>query len=640
MRLRMPATTSGLWALMRLLPQVNRTKVALGAAGIAVAAVLPVAMLVTVGLLVGKVPDAAGAGLGSPAGRQIVALLVGVGILVVAQRVVLALLRALSETLGREVDRYLQERALAAVGRPAGIAHLEDPEVLAGLHTLQGLGMAQGGRPSLAVEALAVVLPAWLRALGAAAVLLAFHWWLGLLWLVTWPTVLHLMQREYLRVGRVGYGRSAVLRRAEYFRDLAITGAPAKEVRIWGMLGWLQERFATAWSGAIEPVWRERRPRPTAVFGATGAILLVNLLSYGLLVYAAARGDLGVGALAVYVQALTMANVYTAFDDQNAYLSFAADSVPRLLRLDERLGTSGRDTSPADAGGPEQAVPHDFPTRDITFHAVRFRYPGAEEEALRGVDLRIPVGRSLAVVGENGAGKTSLIKLLCGLESPTSGTISVDGRDTADLGPAAWRGRISAVFQDFTRYHLSAAENIGIGAPQLAGDRERLCRAAERAGALSIIEALPRGWDTVLSPEYDGGTELSGGQWQRIVLARALFAVDAGARVVVLDEPTSALDIRAEAELNRHLLDLTAGRTVILVSHRFSTVRGADRIVVLDHGRVVEDGTHEQLLEVQGHYARMFHLQAARFVAADSRDVSTDPPLQPAGTGREGSHAG
>jgi ABC-type multidrug transport system fused ATPase/permease subunit len=444
-----------------------------------------------------------------------------------------------------------------------------------------------------------------------------FQWWLGLIWLVTWPVVVFYMQREYFRVGQVGLGQSGAVQRAEYLRDLAITRPAAKEIRIWGMLDWLVARFDTVWHAAMAPIWRERRPRARVVLGATGAVALVNLLSYALLVWAAVRHDLGLAGLAVYTQALALANNYTAFDDGNAHLSFAAASVPRVLNLDAHVGGGSAPATP-----PATALPEVFPAERIALSGVRFRYPGADGDALNGVDLTIEAGRSLAIVGDNGAGKSSLVKVLCGLYTPTAGAVEVDGHDLSALDPAAWRGRIAVLFQDFARYHLTVAENIGLGAPRFAADRDLLRTAAERAGALPTIERLPHGWDTVLSPEYTGGVDLSGGQWQRIALARALFAVDAGARVLVLDEPTAALDVRAEAEIYERFLELTAGLTTILISHRFSTVRRADRIVVLDRGTVVEDGSHDTLIARSGRYARMFDLQAARF-----GEPTTDPAL-------------
>jgi len=188
----------------------------------------------------------------------------------------------------------------------------------------------------------------------------------------------------------------------------------------------------------------------------------------------------------------------------------------------------------------------------------------------------------------------------------------VDGIDLSRISPGAWRSRIAVVFQDFTRYEMSARDNIGFGALDLAGDQRALEDAARRAGALDLVEALPRGWDTVLSRAYAGGRDLSGGQWQRIALARALLAVRHGG-VLVLDEPTASLDVRAEAEIFDHFLDLTRGLTTILISHRFSTVRHADRIVVLEGGRVLEDGAHDELVQAGGRYAEMFQMQASRF---------------------------
>jgi ATP-binding cassette subfamily B protein len=530
---------------------------------------------------------------------------------VLLQQVITPVLTTLGETMGRMVDRDLQERLMAAVGRPEGIAHLTDPEVLAGLRVVRGLGMADNQRPSLAVKALASVLPAWLRVLAAAAVLLTFHWWLGLLWLVVWPVVVYYMQREYFRIGQIGVGQSGPLQQAEYLRDLVITPPAAKEIRIWGMLGWLTARFGSAWHTAMAPVWRERRPRARVVLGASGAIAVVNLLSYGVLAWAAVDQDIGLVGLAVFIQALTLTNNYTAFDDDNGYLSFAAAAVPRVMDLAARV-----ESSSASASGQQKQLPDDFPADDIVLSQVRFRYQESSRDVLTGIDLRITAGQSLAIVGENGAGKSSLVKILCGLHTPTAGAVHVDGHALQDLDLAAWRSRIAVLFQDFTKYHLTVAENIGMGAPQHMGDHDRLRAAAERAGALPLIENLSNGWNTVLSPEYTGGVGLSGGQWQRIALARALFAVDAGARVLILDEPTAALDVRAEAEIYDRFLDLTKGLTTILISHRFSTVRRADRIIVLDRGAVVEDGTHDQLIAERGRYARMFDLQAARFVEA------------------------
>jgi ATP-binding cassette, subfamily B, bacterial len=252
------------------------------------------------------------------------------------------------------------------------------------------------------------------------------------------------------------------------------------------------------------------------------------------------------------------------------------------------------------------------PRSEIRFDGIVFGYDPAEP-VLRGLDLTIEAGRSLAIVGLNGAGKTTLVKLLTRLYEPQQGRILVDGAELSAYPVGAWRRRVAAIFQDFVHYDLPVRENVGFGAVELLGDDVRIRAALERAGALGFVDDLPHGLDTTLSREYAEGAELSGGQWQRVAIARALLAVDGGAGVLVLDEPTANLDVRAEAAFFDRFLELTRGLTTVLISHRFSTVRRADRIVVLDGGRVVEDGTHAQLVAANGRYAELFRLQAARF---------------------------
>jgi ATP-binding cassette subfamily B protein len=265
-----------------------------------------------------------------------------------------------------------------------------------------------------------------------------------------------------------------------------------------------------------------------------------------------------------------------------------------------------------------------MPVRELTFEHVRFRYPGQERDVLLDLDLVIPAGRSLAIVGPNGAGKTTLIKLLCGFDEPTAGRILIDGADLGSLDRTCWQGRIAAIFQDFVRYPLSARANVGFGAVARLSDTAALNEVADLVGVKNVIERLPRGWDTVLSNEFEnhpdmlrGGYELSGGEWQRVALARAVLACRSGSGLLILDEPTANLDVRAEAALYDRFLQLTAGATTILVSHRFATVRRADLIAVVDGGIVTELGTHEDLLRRGGQYAEMWSLQAARFVDRD-----------------------
>lgn len=244
------------------------------------------------------------------------------------------------------------------------------------------------------------------------------------------------------------------------------------------------------------------------------------------------------------------------------------------------------------------------PARHIRFRDLHFAYPNTNELVLDGFDLSIPAGSSLAIVGQNGAGKTTLAKLLCRLYDPQSGAIEIDGIDLREFEIESWRSRLTAVFQDFIRFQLPLRDNV---APGGASD-EAIKAALAEAGAANLA-AL----DAPLSKEFKGGTDLSGGQWQRIALARALCAVELGAGVVLLDEPTAQLDVRGEAEIFDRILAATRHTTTILISHRFSTVRHADRICVLEHGRLVELGTHDELMALGGRYRTMFDLQASRF---------------------------
>jgi ATP-binding cassette subfamily B protein len=260
----------------------------------------------------------------------------------------------------------------------------------------------------------------------------------------------------------------------------------------------------------------------------------------------------------------------------------------------------------------------------VALAGVGFRYPCGRPAVLDGLDLVLPAGRCTAVVGVNGAGKTTLVKLLTRLYEPTAGRITVDGTDLRALPVDGWRRQVSVVFQDFVRYELTAAENIACGAVHLPPDRDAVRAAAARAGVLDVLERLPRGLDTVLSRAHRGGAELSGGQWQRVAIARSLYALDAGARLLILDEPTAALDVRAEAAFFDSFVALTRGVTSVLISHRFSSVRRADRVAVLDGGRVVELGGHAELLASEGHYARLFRLQAERFAAGLTAEGEPD----------------
>jgi ABC-type multidrug transport system fused ATPase/permease subunit len=368
------------------------------------------------------------------------------------------------------------------------------------------------------------------------------------------------------------------------------------------------ERFVTTRRRLHQLQYAATRMRERSIIASLLIVLAANGLVLWMLGAAALGHHLSLGGLVVYAQAAVGTSMI-AFGGLNWALDGAAAPAASVLRLKAAMGRASTvepGSRPADA----------MPAQQIEFKDVTFAYPAAPSRAvLRGLNLQIPAGSSLAIVGQNGAGKTTLAKLLCRLYDPQSGSIEVDGVDLKDLDLDSWRRRVTAVFQDFVRFELSLRENV---IPRSAADSAPSVDVAEvdaiLAGALDDAGAASlAGFDTVLAKGYAGGTELSGGQWQRVALARAMAAVRLGAGLVLLDEPTAQLDVRGEAEIFERVLAATRSCTTILVSHRFSTVRHADRIAVLEDGAVVELGSHDELMALRGRYWTMFTLQAQRF---------------------------
>jgi ATP-binding cassette, subfamily B, bacterial len=397
-----------------------------------------------------------------------------------------------------------------------------------------------------------------------------------------------------------------VRRRTDYDMKVGIGPIAAKESRMFGLTSCLVDRFGDDWDVQVRPI-EVNRNRLIAGFGAAYGVLLIALaIVFVGAASDAAAGNLGLGALAVVVGAsLDLASL--ARDDPSDWeLEMGTVALPKVRALEAQA------VQAAGSVGTEHRS-DDIPRLGIRFEGVGFRYPGSDRDVLSGVDLSIPAGRSVAIVGPNGVGKTTLVKLLASLYEPTVGRIAVDDTDLRQLHPSDWRRRIAVIFQDFVHYELPARENVGFGSLARLDEPEALTRAATKSGAQGVIEALPFGWDTVLSRRYTRGADLSGGEWQRIALARCHLAIEAGARILVLDEPTASLDVRAEAEFFDRFVELTEGLTTVIISHRFSTVRAASRIVVLDEGRIAEDGSHDELVALGGIYSEMFRLQAGRY---------------------------
>jgi ATP-binding cassette, subfamily B, bacterial len=475
-------------------------------------------------------------------------------------------------------------------------------------------GSLFGSAGTASVAAL-VIAGRYVQSIAALAVVAWFSVWLAVAVGVVIVAIRRRWHRAFGELADALMSSGGDLREVTYTVDLAVLPPGAKELRVFGLLDWLIDRARRLWGQAVVVPFavRARLRRSAnvelAILGAGYALTFV-LLARG-----AVRGEVALGVVAAVLQAeFSAAQLIAPTGDD-----FATAPGQAALRSAREV-IDAADSAPRPGG---HVAASGLPQQEICFEGVAFSYPGSDIAVLDGLDLTIRAGESLALVGLNGAGKTTLVKLLCGLYQPTSGRITVDGTDLGELDLGSWRSRVGAIFQDFVHYELAAADNITFGAPHADRDDDALLRAAERAGIRTAIEALPHGWDTVLSRQYDQGAELSGGQWQRIALARALYAVDAGAGVLVLDEPTANLDVRAEAELFEQFLQWTERVTSLLISHRLSTVRRADRIAVLDAGRIIEFGTHDDLLAAGGRYEALFRIQASPY--ADHLEAKPEP---------------
>ncbi|WP_207926080.1 ABC transporter ATP-binding protein [Actinocrispum wychmicini] len=549
-------------------------------------------------------PGTVSRGFDSADGRTAVWALVLMGVAFVGQQVVARLSASVAGTVGARLDGRLQQRAIVAVNGPVGVRHLDDPAVQNQVSRVAGMGVG-GYTPGGAVTGLTTRAGQWVQGVAAVVLIAFYQWWLAALIFAAQLVWGRVTRREYARQTKALVSQTGLLRRADYFRDLALTGGAAKEIRVFGLADWLVDRFRTEWTDAMAKVWAQRG---TDVLSALALcfVLAANFLAFFLLGWDAARQAIGLGALVIFLRAVMSVATVSTRGRQDLQISHGVAAIPALLALEAAAAGV-----PTVSGRP---VPVDVPKSEVAFHGVTFAYQGATTPVLKGFDLVIPSGRAMAVVGVNGAGKTTLVKLLARLYDPDDGQITVDGVDVREFDAHEWQRRIAAIFQDFTRYELSVRDNVTFGAIGNAGDERLLRRAAERAGIRERVEALDHGWDTLLTRQRAGGAELSGGEWQRVALARALFAVEAGAKILVLDEPTANLDVRAEAAFYERFLALTQGVTTIVVSHRFSTVRKADQICVVDGGKVLELGSHDELLAKRGRYAEMFASQSDHFL--------------------------
>jgi ATP-binding cassette, subfamily B, bacterial len=582
------------WKFYRILPIAGGPLAVAWWLVLAARGVLPAVFAIAIGMLVGAVQR----------GEHLAAPLALTGAVFILIQILTPIHTAIGFNLGDRTAAYLYDRLTQACTLPPGVAHLEDPQLTTDLSMARDFDLGMFGPPlSYSMDFIAGAMAEMIGGVACAAVLFAYAWWAPLLLAAGWLATHYLLRESAVWKDRNTDEVRSAQRDADYAYRLAVNPAPAKEVRLFGLAEWTLARFIARRTRLHALQYEATRLREKPVIWSVLIVAAANIAFFLALARSSADGRVTLAEAVVFAQAAVGTSLI-AFGGLSWALDGAAAPVAAVLRLEPAMAPTG-----ALASGTRSASR--MPAAALRFRNVSFAYPGGAN-VLDNFDLTIPAGSSLAIVGQNGVGKTTLAKLLCRLYDPQSGAIEVDGVDIRELSIGAWRDRMTAVFQDFIRFELPLRDNVDPA--RRAGD-DAVRTALDAAGATGLAHL-----ETILARGYDGGTELSGGQWQRIALARALCAVNSGAGIVILDEPTAQLDVRGEAEIFNRVLAATRDCTTILISHRFSTVRQADRICVLEHGRVAEFGTHAELIALGGRYRTMFDLQAQRFNAEQDEE--------------------
>jgi len=583
------------WKFAGVLPQADRLLAMTWWSVVVLRGVLPALFAIVMGVLVGAVQR----------GESLTWPLALVAAVFVPLQILSPIHQAIGANLGSRVAAWLYDRLTTACVQPPGMGHLENPKLTSDLTMARDFDLGITGPPmSISMDFIAGGLIEMIAGFTCAIVLTGYAWWAPPLLAGAWLATHWLLRESAVWKDRNTEEVRDAQRHADYAYRLAVDPPAAKELRLFGLAPWTVDRFRSRRRRLYELQWQATRLRERPVVWSLVIVVTANVVVFWSIADAVATGTLGLDRAITYAVAAVGTSTI-AFGGLSWALDGASAPAAAVLRLQEAMAPAG-----ALVRGSRSAA--GMPAHAIRFRDLAFGYPGTNQSVIDGFDLTIPAGSSLAIVGQNGAGKTTLAKLLCRLYDPQRGAIEVDGVDLRELDLDAWRTRVTAVFQDFIRFELPLRDNV---AP--AGAPDEVIRAALEEGGASGLADL----DTVLARGYEGGTDLSGGQWQRVALARALCAVRLGAGLVLLDEPTAQLDVRGEAEIFDRILAATRHTTTILISHRFSTVRHADRICVLEGGRVVELGTHDQLMASGGRYKTMFDLQASRFTSGEAEDA-------------------
>src|SRR5215510_13239542 len=581
------------WKFFAVLPKADTALAVLWWTILVLRGLLPVAFALAMGSIISRVQR----------GETLAGSLLLTGVVFVLLQILAPIHQAVCANLGDRTAAWLYDRLTEACVRPPGVGHLEDPKLTSDLTVARDFDLGMTGPPlSISIDFIATGMVEMIGGVACAVILAFYAWWAPIVLAGGWLATHWLLRESAVWKDRNTDEVRAAQRDADYAYRLAVDPPASKELRLFGLASWTLERFVARRRKLHDLQYAATRLREKPVVWSLLIVLLANVIVFSSLASAVASGRITLGEVVVYLQSAVGVSMI-AFGGLSWALDGAAAPVQAVLRLEPAMRPAG-----ALPSGDRSAA--GMPATTIRFRDVSFTYPGGAP-VLEHFDLSIPAGTSLAIVGQNGAGKTTIAKLLCRLYDPGSGAIEIDGTDLRDLDLASWRSRVTAVFQDFMRLELPLRANVApAGAPDAV-----VSAALQSAGAANLASL-----DTVLARGYDGGTDLSGGQWQRVALARALCAVSLGARVVLLDEPTAQLDVRGEAEIFDRILTATRHCTTILISHRFSTVRHADRICVLENGSIAELGTHDELMALNGRYRTMFDMQAQRFNATEDEE--------------------
>ncbi len=521
------------------------------------------------------------------------------GVVALIQVMLLAAQNYAGEVLAEYLSDYMLDR-LHSKSSEVDLEYYENAQYHDTLHLAQ---QRAPNRPRMILDSVGQIIQNGISLLAMAGLLFFFHWSVPLVLLAASLPGLMVRLKYADTIYRWHLQAAPKERLARYFNQVLTLADHAKEMRLFNLASLFMGRFLEVRKKLRAEQLGIAKRRSVAELVAQGSGTLAIFGSLLFIAYRTVQGMITLGDLVMYFQAFQRGQIYL-----RQMLRALADLYGNNLFLSAFLDFLAFEPRIREPANP-LPVPHPL-RRGIEIDDVSFHYPGTERQALDGVTMVLRPGETVALVGENGAGKTTLVKLLCRLYEPTGGTIRVDGVDLKQIRPADLRREISVVFQDYNRYDMTARENIWFGDTRLDPQDEQVAAAARLAGVDEVLAKLPAGYDTILGRRFKGGEELSIGQWQKVALARAFLR---RSQITILDEPTSALDAQTEVEVIERFRELAADRTAILISHRLSTVKMADRIYAMSAGRIVESGSHDELMRLGGTYARLFESQAKHY---------------------------